>query len=81
MKANTDDYTMTCMYCESEFTADNPCWNDDGYTVKEGEDENLPNPTFTGHKNGECAMCAAKRGSYSAQCFVLCLDGKGRIGQ
>jgi hypothetical protein len=42
------DYTNECAYCGEEFTADNPCWNDDG-THENGS-----------HLDGECQRCASK---------------------
>lgn len=38
-----------CIYCGAEFTAENPCWNDEG-TCLEHE------PPM--HINGECKVCA-----------------------
>jgi hypothetical protein len=42
-----DDYTNKCAYCGEEFTADNPCWNDESY---HGDL----------HLDGECKLCASK---------------------
>lgn len=41
--------TNDCAYCGEEFTADNPCYNDEA-TYENGS-----------HKEGECKNCTEKR--------------------
>lgn len=48
-QAERNNYgSFECIYCGREFTADNPCWNDDA-VYEDGS-----------HRDGECKECAAK---------------------
>lgn len=50
--------TNECIFCEEEFTAENPCWNDAGTYYNDADE-------VIGHIDGECRNCFIQRNPWA----------------